>query len=307
MTRWAKDDIASHLMDIGFHTIHMPAAGYWLDDRDAPLWRERWTSGYLADMRRELGDAVYELMFQGTPQALEGGRIYPMFSTRTHVAVPPRRGQIEATEEPPPLDPVAAMLARLVTVAQPSKASAKPGGEYAFKQVIGGLDFAVMGVTAAVMLGKDVQGRWWLFKEFYQARASEGDFLTWLMEQQGRYHVQTWYCDPSGAMMIEHMQGLGLRVQKANNDWAAGVRTVARLLEVSATGRPGLMFSPECIHSISEAMSYYTRPLAGGLGFAENVPPQPDHAMDALRYALHTAQVVERPVLKSRPYIVTAG
>jgi hypothetical protein len=83
-----------------------------------------------------------------------------------------------------------------------------------------------------------------------------------------------------------------------------GIQTVTALLARRPDGTRGLYGSPRCIQTIAEYQSYqYTSPTAGpfppreggrGLGHegvrASELPVKAnDHALDATRYALHSA------------------
>lgn len=62
------------------------------------------------------------------------------------------------------------------------------------------------------------------------------------------------------------------------------------LLALRPDGRRSLYVAPRCIHTIAEYASYQYAPSADGQRDPSEQPlKQNDHALDAARYALHTA------------------
>lgn len=81
----------------------------------------------------------------------------------------------------------------------------------------------------------------------------------------------------------------------------AGIQTVTRQLTRRGDGTYGLYLTPRCVHTIAEYGRYQYSPGEGDRAEgASSEPPelpelpelplkQHDHALDATRYALHTA------------------
>lgn len=80
MTRWHTDDMAAFFEAEGFHTIVMPANGYWENPDNyrqasidgGALWPEHVTAENLKRQRQTMGDYRYTAMYQGNPVAVEG-------------------------------------------------------------------------------------------------------------------------------------------------------------------------------------------------------------------------------------------
>lgn len=88
--------------------------------------------------------------------------------------------------------------------------------------------------------------------------------------------------DPSASSFIAEMRGRGMKVIKAANDVAEGIRCVAAAL---TDGR--LLIRPCCKNTIREFSAYIWDDAAAERG--EDKPlKQNDHAMDMIRYALYT-------------------
>ena len=81
--------------------------------------------------------------------------------------------------------------------------------------------------------------------------------------------------DPSAASFIETLRRRGWRVEKADNDVLAGIRTTAELLR-----RGRLVICQGCADALREFTLYCWDEKAGG----DRVKKVHDHAMDDIRY-----------------------
>ncbi len=176
-----------------------------------------------------------------------------------------------------------------------------------WKAVIGGIDWGYSNPAAALVFGLDGDGRAWQLDEFYQRRAAlEETLLLAILELTRRYRVATWYCGPDEPEHIARLgealarEGLRARAVKADNAVQPGIQTVTSLLTLRPDGTRGLYISPRCLHTIAEYQSYQyatereadtpSHFRGGGKGERSELPiKQNDHALDATRYALHTA------------------
>ena len=179
----------------------------------------------------------------------------------------------------------------------------EPQADARWAQVIGGVDWGYTNPSAAVVFGLDGDGRVWQLDEFYQRRASlEETVLPALLDLTRRYGVQTWYCGPDEPEHIVALaaalarEGLASRALRADNSVRAGIQTVTALLALRTDGTRGLYIAPRCVNTIAEYASYQyaTAPDApAGQTVSRDPSEQPlkqhDHALDATRYALHTA------------------
>lgn len=184
----------------------------------------------------------------------------------------------------------------------------EPAPDTIWSSVIGGVDWGYTNPAAAAVFGLDGDGRAWQLDEFYQRRAGlEETLLPALLDLTRRYGVSAWYCGPDEPEHIDALnaalarEGLKSRAARADNAVRPGIQTVTALLAARPDGTRGLYVAPRCVHTIAEYGSYQyaqsgPNPLATfprGEGEIGAVPEQPlkqnDHALDATRYALHTA------------------
>jgi terminase large subunit-like protein len=180
-------------------------------------------------------------------------------------------------------------------------AQARPGGESGWARVIGGIDWGYTHPTAALVFGRDGDGRYWQLDEFYQRRASlEAVVLPALVELTRRWGVIEWFCGPDEPEHIAALTaalaraGLTARVSRAENRVRAGIQSVAALLARRPDGGRGLYVAPRCVNTLAEYRQYQWGSAAGDRDPAEQPLKQYDDAMDATRYALHSERVHRR-------------
>jgi hypothetical protein len=174
--------------------------------------------------------------------------------------------------------------------------------------------------TAAVVFGLNGDDRSWQLDEFYQRRAPlDAVVLPAPVELTHRYRLTCWNCGPDepehiGALrdaLPEAQLGFGCSVSAADDRECAGIQTITRLLSKRQDGTRGLYVAPRCVHTVAEYASSQYPPsddpgtgaagMRGTLGLAglagtsgAEVSELPlkanDHALDAARYALHSAR-----------------
>jgi hypothetical protein len=178
----------------------------------------------------------------------------------------------------------------------------EPPPDAVWTEVIGGIDWGYTNPAAALVIGLDGDGRAWLIDEFYQRRAALTEtLLPALLDLTRRYGVQRWFCGPDEPEHIAALaaalaqEGLPAQALRGDNAVRAGIQTITGLLARRADGTRGLYVAPRCVHTITEFGSYQyatvpdgQRDQAGERAASEMPLKQHDHALDALRYALHS-------------------
>ena len=155
-----------------------------------------------------------------------------------------------------------------------------------WKRVIAGIDEGYTNPCCMLVIGEDGDGRKHVITEFYAARVLQDDVVAKAVSLATRYGIACFYADPSAAGLIAALRATSLGVFPACNDIAAGVATVKAHLRPAADGRPRLTFSELCVNTLREVGSY----VWDQNDRRTKETPSPyaaDHAMDALRYALH--------------------
>ena len=155
-----------------------------------------------------------------------------------------------------------------------------------FKRVVGGVDIGITAPTALILIGEDAQGRFWVFKEYYQKRA---DFHEWVRvcgEWTREYNVRSWHVDSAANMEIAMMRRAGLVVKpsvKAKDAASTAVNYINSLMK-----RDMFRLSPDCLALRTEMETYQFKEQLSGeeITFLDKVKVgQQEHAIDALRYA----------------------
>ncbi len=124
-------------------------------------------------------------------------------------------------------------------------------------------------------------GVWYRMKEYYfdsraeKRQKTDGEYADDLETLAGGRSIRQVVVDPSAASFIELLRRKGWRVEKADNDVLAGIRTTAELLR-----RGELVICDGCTDAIREFSLYCWDETAVG----DRVKKIHDHAMDDIRY-----------------------
>ena len=135
------------------------------------------------------------------------------------------------------------------------------------------------------------KGVWYRVREYYydsrarRAQKTDGEYADALEALAEGRPIWKVVVDPSAASFLETLRRRGWRVEKADNDVLAGIRTTAELLK---GGR--LVICPECRDAIREFALYCWDEKAVG----DRVRKVHDHAMDDIRYFAASVAAGER-------------
>ncbi|MCR4315579.1 MAG: hypothetical protein NUW37_04425 [Planctomycetes bacterium] len=138
---------------------------------------------------------------------------------------------------------------------------------------------------AVVMVGRNFDGRYHVFAEYYQRERTTEDHIEFLRDA-GRFDLTV--IDPSAAQLIRDLRTAGITAIPGANDIQPGIDMIRSYLAIGPDGLPGLTVHPRCRHLINEFREYrypsdFENPRLAELPLKEN-----DHALDALRYLLMT-------------------
>ena len=162
-----------------------------------------------------------------------------------------------------------------------------------FEAVIGGMDFGFAeSHPGAVTVWGRRNEKWWCIAEVYEAGKTIETFWIPRLQALGKAHgLGTVYCDPARPDHIQTLRNAGIRAHPGENEVWGGIVTVAGLME---SGR--LRVSPKCPNLIGEIPGYRWEETRDG-ALRERPAKVRDHAIDSMRYALHSA--LGRPVISS--------
>ncbi len=153
--------------------------------------------------------------------------------------------------------------------------------------VCAGLDEGYTNPACILVVAEDPSGHKHVLAEFYASRVLQPDLVAAASNLAHTYAIDTFYADPAAAGLIAALRAANLRVHPADNDISAGIATVKAHLRPATDGRPRLTFSELCTNTLREIETYVWD--RNERRIRETPAPYcADHAMDALRYALHT-------------------
>lgn len=148
-------------------------------------------------------------------------------------------------------------------------------------EVIAGVDFGFTNPMVILRIEHDTDNHYWVTHEWYHA----GKTTPELIEQGKTMSINTFYPDPAEPDRIKEMTDAGLNCREVSKDIEKGLESVRELLK-----QKRLHFHVRCLNTIAEIESYHY-PEKNPTRMDGNEPELPvkenDHAMDALRYALH--------------------
>lgn len=163
-------------------------------------------------------------------------------------------------------------------------------------EIWGGIDWGYRNPLHLSIFGE----RQGVIHQIAEFRAVEANFeasaLPLIIATTGQYNVKVWYC---GTDRPEHRDALNVALQQnhlpshavlAETPVLAGIDTVRAYLEADPAR---LIIDPGCVHTIAEIAEYHYPDARAPEGDQptdrdENPVKERDHALDALRYAIHS-------------------
>lgn len=160
-----------------------------------------------------------------------------------------------------------------------------------------GIDYGTTNATRGELIGLATKPvpRLYVVDEWAPGRLTDAKFSyslrQWLSERSAQ--APEWiFVDPAAASFKLQLFNDGIsNLANGVNDVLDGIRTVASLL---SAGR--LYVSSRCKNLLDEIPGYVWDPKAGERGVEQPVK-QDDHALDALRYAIHSSQFMWQDAL----------
>lgn len=154
-----------------------------------------------------------------------------------------------------------------------------------FVAVYGGIDPGTIDPTAIIVAGIDLEGRMWVIKEFYEARSRMRNWIDKVGEWTKEFGVRKWFVDNDVTLRLMKSAGFqAFAPYKAKDAAEDAVRYINdRILDGSFN------IDPSCRGLLSEMSGYKYKEVWSGeeVTFLQKVHVnQPDHAIDALRYAI---------------------
>ena len=129
-----------------------------------------------------------------------------------------------------------------------------------------------------LLVGKDYDGRWHIFREFYRRGVAEIDVVAqaaeWFREKQCTCDA----VDAAGAGLIAALINAGVNAIGGKGRLLDGILSIQNRLKVLGDGKPRLTISSACPETINEFESYVWKP-------EKDIPIDKDnHSVSCLRY-----------------------
>lgn len=162
-------------------------------------------------------------------------------------------------------------------------------GENAFKEIIGGIDWGYTHPMVGLLIGVTHDNAYYLIDEFFQTEKQTEDIGAWFLNWEKRMlrKAQIIYCDSAEPDRIAKLRLMGLKVKGADKAINAGLNTVMTAFK---NNRLFIAHTAENTHA---ELGKYRYPDPDDVANPEKnqAKDQPldldNHAMDALRYAIH--------------------
>ena len=171
-----------------------------------------------------------------------------------------------------------------------------------------GFDFGYRDPYVVLWIARDEERRWYVYRELYKTRQLTKDVIRHIAQVEGLLvkvdsggnsilHGSPTKDSVRGMSVVDwdasaraELQRAGIRCKRANKEIDAGIRTLAQLLRPAEDGRPRLYVSHECTNLLNELASYSYDTKS------ELPKDQDNHAIDALRYVVHTIEPASREI-----------
>jgi phage terminase large subunit len=142
------------------------------------------------------------------------------------------------------------------------------------------LDEGFTNPAVILAVGEDSDGRWHVFREFYQSGVLQETVVKLTLEWQREFSTESVAVDEAAAGLIADLNACGCYAQGGKGRVVDGINRIQNRLEVAGDGRPRLTFDPGCVNCVNEFESYVWAPDK-----PKDTPvKEHDHTSDALRY-----------------------
>lgn len=161
---------------------------------------------------------------------------------------------------------------------------------------IGGVDWGFTNPAVALPIWVDGDDTVYVMDEYYRSRTGLEGVAAACVEFSRKYGIEVWYCGPDEPEHISELNArfgrekVAARAVAANDDITTGIETVRRVMAKDlTTGATHFKLSAACVETRAEYLTYsYASRSTVKRDPTEKPMKRNDHAMDAVRYALHT-------------------
>ena len=145
-------------------------------------------------------------------------------------------------------------------------------------ETIAAVDFGYTNPTAVLKIEKDSDQRYYVTWEWYKRQKTTAD----IVEIVRSLKSNVCYPDPAEPDRIQELEKAGINCREVSKDVVAGIQTVRDLFRQNR-----IFIHKNCQNVINELETYHYPESKPDRNEDEQPVKDNDHAMDALRYALH--------------------
>lgn len=148
-----------------------------------------------------------------------------------------------------------------------------------------GVDFGWNNPSALIVVVLDKDGVYYEVEEYYQSEKTTDELIEKAKLLREKWGINKFYCDTAEPDRIESFNRAGLYAEEANKDIKAGISKVTQIIRENRF----YIFS-YCKRTLHEFETYHYPPEDEEIDPKKRDLPikENDHALDALRYAIHT-------------------
>ena len=166
------------------------------------------------------------------------------------------------------------------------------------------IDFGFTNPFVCLWLAIDHDGCFYVYREYYRAQEGMEEHATYIKRHTDdmKAPIQFTFSDHDAQDNFE-LAKYGVKTTNATKSVHAGIETVQKYLKIRKNGQPRLYIFDSCVNLIKEFPGYHYHEGSDSRDPKDMPVAKDDHALDALRYAMHS--YLEPSAKKVKP--VTLG
>jgi PBSX family phage terminase large subunit len=158
-----------------------------------------------------------------------------------------------------------------------------------FVKYLFGIDYGFVNQTAILVIGVTKDDRFVALDESYKKGLSESDTVNELIRLREKYpDCNSGYGDQEDATKQAAVRRAGFKILRSVKDVAPGILTVAENFKIKKDGSPNILIHLRCSNIIRELETYRYADEKVNSNIKEIPYKKDDHAVDALRYVVHS-------------------
>ena len=177
-------------------------------------------------------------------------------------------------------------------------------GSPLLKIQVGGIDFGYNNPSAMLAAYITNDDHWFIVDEWYYTQKTNSEIIEKAKQWEVEHGIRFWYPDTAEPDRLEEMRRAGMYIRETSKKMDEGINSVRQLLKEKRIS----IVRSTCPNLLEELSTYqYAEPTGEGTQEEKPVRNQADHALDALRYMIHSHQPssadMAREKMRNRPEV----